>query len=65
MFKNGIDRSFSFGGVKILVKLFSNAEKHKTTVITSSDPNNKPLLLSFGTNFISDILQNVREIVCT
>lgn len=52
---------FSFGGVKILVKLFSNAERCKSTAITSSDPNNKLLLLSFGTNFISDIQLNVVE----
>ena len=62
LFKDSVDIGFlSFAGVKSLVKLFSYAEKCKTTAITSSDPNNKLFLLSFGTNLISDTQLNVME----
>lgn len=42
-------------------ELFSNAENCGDAAITSSDPDNKKLLLSCGTNFISDTCLNVAE----
>lgn len=42
-------------------ELFSNAENCGNAAIMSSDPDNKLLLLSYGTNFISDTLLNVAE----
>lgn len=42
-------------------ELFSNAENCGNAAITSSDPDNRLLPLSYGTNFISDTLLNAAE----